>query len=95
MHPPSFERDERTDAGNRARRGIALAPAHDAVVEPHPVIAEDTAHSAKQKLNFSRELGSGIPAVSLVCRADVTPSLRRRRRAQGKAIDAPEHRMHE
>lgn len=52
MTKPNFEWDERKDAENQAKHGIPFAIAQYAFADERRVIAEDTAHSAKEKRYF-------------------------------------------
>ena len=66
-----FEWDERKDAENQAKHGIPFVLAQYAFADPHRVIAEDTAHSAKEKRYFCFGLvGGGILTVRFTYRAD-------------------------
>jgi uncharacterized protein len=64
MTKPSFEWDARKDAENQAKHGIPFAMAQYAFADARRVIAEDMAHSSKEKRYFCfGHVGGGVLTV--------------------------------
>lgn len=95
MASPSFEWDERKDAENQAKHGIPFALAQYAFADPKRVIAEDTAHSAKEKRYFCiGKVGDGILTVRFTYRSGVIRIYGAGWWRKGKAIYERENQVH-
>lgn len=94
MQKHSFEWDARKDAENQAKHGISFALAQYAFADPHRVIAEDTAHSAREKRYFCfGRVGAGI--LTGTYRAGVIRIFGAGYWRKGKAIYERENQIHE
>ena len=96
MTKRSFEWDERKDAENQAKHRIPFALAQYAFADPKRVIAEDTAHSAKEQRYFCfRLVGEGILTVRFTYRAGLIRIFGAGYWRKGKTIYEKENRLHE
>ena len=96
MTKPSFKWDKRKDAENQAKRGISFALAQYAFADPKRVIAEDTAHSAREPRFFCfGRVGEGILTVRFTYRAGVIRIFGAGYWRKGKTIYEKENRIHE
>ena len=96
MAKPSFEWDERKNAANQTRHGIRFALAQYAFADPKRVIAEDTAHSAKEQRYFCfGRVGEGILTVRFTYRTGVIRIIGAGYWRKGKAIYERENQVHE
>lgn len=96
MQKPSFEWDERKDADNRAKHGVPFALAQYAFADPNRVIAEDAAHSAREKRYFCfGRVGGGILTVRFTYRSGVIRIFGAGYWRKGKAIYERENQIHE
>lgn len=72
MSKARFEWDEKKDAENQEKHGVAFSVAQYAFADPHRVIAEDLAHSEGEKRYFCfGEVGGGILTVRFTYRGGV------------------------
>lgn len=72
MSKARFEWDEKKDAENHEKHGVAFSLAQYAFADPHRVIAEDLAHSEGEKRYFCfGEVGGGILTVRFTYRGGV------------------------
>ena len=72
MAKPSFEWDERKEAGNVVRHGVPFALAQYAFADSKRVIAEDKTHSGKESRYFCfGSVGEGILTVRFTYRSGV------------------------
>jgi uncharacterized DUF497 family protein len=95
MERPGFEWDEQKDAENQAKHGIPFALAQYAFADPRRVIAEDTAHSAKEKRYFCfGRVGGGILTVRFTYRFGVIRIFGAGYWRKGKAIYERENQVH-
>jgi uncharacterized DUF497 family protein len=96
MAKPSFDWDERKDAENQTKHGVPFALAQYAFADPQRVIAEDTAHSAKEKRYFCfGHVGGGVLTVRFTYRAGVIRIFGAGYWRKGKAIYERENPVHE
>ena len=96
MAKASFEWDERKDAENQAKHGIPFALAQYAFADPKRVIAQDTAHSAREQRYFCfGRVGAGILTVRFTSRAGVIRIFGAGYWRKGKSIYEPENQVHE
>ena len=96
MAKPSFEWDERKDAEKQAKHGIPFRAAQYAFADPKRVVAEDTAHSAKEKRYFCfGDVGGGILTVRFTYRSGVIRIFGAGYWRKGKAIYERENQVHE
>ena len=69
MRGAHFEWDDRKDAGNQAKHGVAFALAQRAFIDPDRGIAEDLEHSGTEMRWFCfGRVGSGIMTVRFTYR---------------------------
>lgn len=96
MAGSSFEWDPLKDAENLAKHGVPFALAQYAFADPKRVIAEDTAHSAKEPRYFCfGQVGEGIVTVRFTHRAGVIRIFGAGYWRRGKAIYERENQIHE
>jgi uncharacterized DUF497 family protein len=96
MTKPSFEWDARKDAENQAKHGIPFAMAQYAFADARRVIAEDTAHSSKEKvLLLLRACWRRRTDVRFTYRAGVIRICGAGYWRKGKAIYERENQVHE
>lgn len=95
MVQTSFEWDDRKDAENQAKHGIPFALAQYAFGDPMRVIAEDTAHGAKEKRYFCiGRVGDGIMTVRFTHRSGVIRIFGAGYWRKGKTIYERENQIH-
>jgi uncharacterized protein len=94
MAKPSLEWDASKDAENQAKHGIPFAMAQYAFADARRVIAEDTAHSTKEKRYFCfGHVGGGVLTVRFTYRAGVIRIFGAGYWRKGKAIYERENQV--
>jgi uncharacterized DUF497 family protein len=68
----SFEWEEEKDKENQAKHSVSFAAAQQAFLDPHRVIAQDTAHSSEEERFYCMgRVGYGIMTVRFTYRGNV------------------------
>ena len=87
MSQESFEWDADKDVANQAKHGVTFADAQFAFADPHRVIAEDLAHSRREKRYYCfGEVGGGIMTVRFPYRGGIIRIFGAGCRRKGKRI---------
>lgn len=95
MPSPSFEWDASKDADNQAKHGIPFALAQYAFADPKRVIAEDTAHSAREMRYFCLgRVGEGVLTVRFTYRGGIIRIFGAGYWRKGKTIYEQENRLY-
>jgi hypothetical protein len=96
MSKVRFEWDEKKDAENREKHGVAFSVAQYAFADPRRVIAEDLAHSEVEKRHFCfGEVEGGILTVRFTYRGGVIRIFGAGYWRKGKAIYERQNKIHE
>lgn len=94
MATSSFAWDPHKDAANQAKHGVSFALAQYAFADPRRVIAEDTAHSVKERRYFCfGRVGRGVLTVRFTYRANVIRIIGAGYWRKGKAIYERENQV--
>lgn len=96
MAKPSFEWDARKDSENQSKHKIPFALAQYAFADPKRVIAEDTAHSVKERRYFCfGRIGEGVLTVRFTYRAGIIRIFGAGYWRKGKDVYERENPVHE
>lgn len=96
MTKPGFEWDERKETENLAKHGVSFVLAQYAFADPKRVIAEDMAHSRKERRYFCfGRVGEGVLTVRFTYRSGVIRIFGAGYWRKGKAIYEQENQVHE
>jgi uncharacterized protein len=96
MPKASFEWDRSKDAENQEKHGVSFALAQLAFADTKRVIAEDTAHSAREPRYFCfGRVGEGILTVRFTHRGGVIRIFGAGYWRKGKTIYERENQVHE
>ncbi|MCZ4317346.1 BrnT family toxin [Comamonadaceae bacterium G21597-S1] len=95
MAKSSFEWDESKALANLSKHGVPFDLAQYAFADPNRVIAEDHAHSTKEKRYFCfGQVGAGILTVRFTLRADLIRIFGAGYWRKGKVIYERENQIH-
>ena len=95
MAKSSFEWDESKALANLSKHGVPFDLAQYAFADPNRVIADDHAHSTKEKRCFCfGQVGAGILTVRFTLRADLIRIIGAGYWRNGKAIYERENQIH-
>ena len=95
MPKSSFEWDESKAAANLSKHGVPFTLAQYAFADPKRVIAEDLAHSTKEKRYFCfGQVGVGILTVRFTLRADLIRIIGAGYWRKGKVVYERENQIH-
>lgn len=96
MNQVGFEWDQKKDAENQQKHGVAFSVAQHAFSDPLRVIAEDLTHSIDEKRYYCfGEVGGGVLTVRFTYRDGVIRIFGAGYWRKGKAIYESQNQIHE